>query len=101
MREQLAAGIDPLDAREALANAPQELNFEQTTERVHKELLPGWKNKKHGLQWITTLREYAFPTIGSMKLSEIEPRHVADVLRPIWLAKPETASRLKQRLYAV
>jgi integrase len=101
MREQLAAGIDPLDAREALANVPQELNFEQTAERVHKELLPGWKNKKHGLQWITTLREYAFPTIGSKRLSDIEPRHVADVLRPIWLTKPETASRLKQRLHSV
>lgn len=101
MREQLAAGIDPLDAREESANAPEALNFERTAVCVHAELLPGWKNKKHGQQWITTLREYAFPIIGSLKLDEIQPRHIADVLRPIWLSKPETASRLKQRLHAV
>jgi integrase len=101
MREQLAAGIDPLDAREEAANAPEVLNFEKTAISVHAELLPGWKNKKHGQQWISTLREYAFPIIGSLTLSEIQPRHIADVLRPIWLSKPETASRLKQRLHAV
>lgn len=101
MREQLAAGVDPLDAREAAANAPKLLNFRQTAEAVHQELLPGWKNKKHGQQWINTLETYAFEKLGSLTLAEIQPRHIADVLRPIWLSKPETASRIKQRLHAV
>jgi hypothetical protein len=71
------------------------MNFERTAVRVHAELSPGWKNKKHCQQCITTLRDYAFPVIGSLKLNEIQPHHIADVLRPIWLSKPETASRLK------
>jgi integrase len=34
-------------------------------------------------------------------LNEIQPGHIADVLRPLWLSKAETASRLKQRIHAV
>lgn len=39
--------------------------------------------------------------IGTLPLDQIEPRHIADVLRPIWLAKAETAGRVKQRMHAV
>jgi integrase len=45
--------------------------------------------------------KFAFPTLELMSLNTIEPRHIADVLRPIWLEKAETASRVKQRLHAV
>lgn len=37
----------------------------------------------------------------SLPIDQLQPRHVADVLRPIWLDKAETASRVKQRLHAV
>nr|WP_202114998.1 site-specific integrase [Gilliamella sp. Pas-s27] len=36
-----------------------------------------------------------------MLLDQIQPKDVADVLREIWLEKPETAMRLKQRIHAV
>lgn len=64
-------------------------------------MTPGWKNPKHAQQWVNTLTKYAFPLIGSLTLDQIQPRHVAEVLRPIWLEKAETASRVKQRLHAV
>lgn len=101
MREQIASGIDPLEAKKVEANTPTVPTFEAAATTVHAELLPGWKNDKHGHQWINTLTKYAFPTIGSLTLNEIQPRHIADVLRPIWLSKAETAGRVKQRLHAV
>ena len=101
MREQLAAGHDPLEQKKDSANAPKIPDFQSAAHMVHAELLPGWKNKKHGQQWINTVTEYAIPVIGSIFLNEIQPRHIAEVLRPIWLSKAETASRLKQRLHAV
>ena len=101
IREQLAAGNDPLEMKKVSANALQIPNFQTAATSVHAELLPGWKNTKHGQQWINTVTEYAFPTLGLMPLNEIQPRHIADALRPIWLTKAETASRLKQRLHAV
>lgn len=101
MREQIAAGIDPLEAKKAEANKPSIPNFQTAAETLHKELLPSWKNEKHGQQWINTLRDYAFSVLGAMPLNEIQPRHIADALRPIWLSKAETAGRVKQRIHAV
>lgn len=101
MRDQIAAGQDPLEAKAADHSKPKIPTFRQAAEQLHRELAPGWKNPKHAQQWLNTLTEYAFPTIGALPLSEVQPRHVADVLRPIWLEKAETASRVKQRLHGV
>lgn len=102
IREKLSLGIDPLEEKKSSpADIPALPDFKKAAETLHKDLLPSWKNAKHGQQWINTLKEYAFPTLGSLQLSEIQPKHIADVLRPIWLSKAETASRLKQRIHAV
>lgn len=102
IREKLAAGIDPLEERKTLTtDAPIMPDFKKAAETLHCELLPGWKNAKHGQQWINTIAEYAYPTLGTLPLNEIQPGHIAGVLRPIWLSKAETASRLKQRIHAV
>lgn len=101
MREQLANGFDPLEVRATEALKPKMPTFQEAAETLHTELIPGWKNKKHGQQWINTLTQYAFEEIGKMPLDQVEPRHIADVLRPVWLEKAETASRVKQRMHAV
>ena len=102
MREQLTSRIDPLDAKKNTADAKATLpTVEEAARQLHKDLLPGWKNPKHGKQWITTLEQYIFPKIGSVRLDVVTPAQVADALRSIWLSKPETASRVKQRLHAV
>lgn len=101
MRELLAKGIDPLDEKEKSKNKPKIPLFEEAAKIVHTELLPGWKNQKHAQQWINTLTQYVFPVIGAIPLNQIQSAHVADALRGIWLTKPETASRVKQRIYAI
>lgn len=101
MREQIAHGQDPLEVKANEATKPRTPHLRDAAETLHKELAPGWKNPKHAQQWINTLTMYAFPFIGSMPLDQIQPRHIADVLRPIWLEKAETAGRVKQRLHAV
>jgi integrase len=104
-REQLTQGIDPLELKaEATLEAAKAAIiplFKDAAETVYAELEPGWKNVKHKAQWINTLRDYAVPIIGEIPINQLEPRHIADALRPIWLEKPETASRLKQRIHAV
>ncbi len=101
MREQIAAGSDPLEIKAAEDSKPKMPTFREAAAQLHRELTPGWKNPKHVQQWLNTLTEYAFPTVGSLPIDQIQPRHIADVLRPIWLAKAETATRVKQRLHAV
>ncbi|MGL4507915.1 MAG: phage integrase central domain-containing protein [Aeromonas sobria] len=39
--------------------------------------------------------------ICQYSISSIIPAQIANVLIPIWLERPETASRVKQRLHAV
>lgn len=109
LRAAIKDGIDPLLERERIqqeaavaAEAADAIpTFQKAAELLHQELLPSWKNAKHGDQWINTLKDYVFPVIGNRKLNDILPRHIADTLRPIWLDKPETASRVKQRMHAV
>lgn len=103
MRIELAEGKDPLEERIKLKTeaTPTIPTFKIAAETLHRDLLPGWKNPKHGMQWINTLTEYVFPKMGSKVLNEIQPGDVAEVLKPIWLTKAETASRVKQRIHAV
>jgi len=75
--------------------------FEQAARSVHAEHLPTWKNLKHGAQWINTLSQYVVPIIGKQPVDKIETSDVLKVLSPIWLIKPETARRVRQRIGTV
>lgn len=101
MRVTLAEGKDPLAEKALEAEVVKAPTFQEAAESLHSDLLPGWKNEKHGQQWINTLAEYAFPKLGAKLLADIQPSDVADALKPIWLEKAETASRVKQRIYTV
>lgn len=101
MREQLAAGLDPLELRKTEPTKVVSPTFEKAARQVHADLLPGWRNKKHGKQWISTLEQHAFPLLGNLTLDAITPANIAEVLRPIWLSLSETATRVKQRIHAV
>jgi integrase len=101
MREQIAHAQDPLEVKASEATKPSIPQLREASETLHRELAPGWKNPKHAQQWINTLTKYAFPLIGAIPLNLVQPRHIADVLRPIWLDKAETAGRVKQRLHSV
>ena len=59
---------------------------------------PKWRNQKHAEQWVSTIRTYAFPVLGNMRLDEIDTHHIQEVLMPIWLKIPESASRVRGRI---
>lgn len=102
-RYKLYQGINPLHERKALKealiaqNAPA-LTFEQFALEVIDSKRIEWSNDKHAGQWEYTLRKFAFPVIGKMRLDEIEMDHILQILTPIWSTKTETASRLRGRL---
>jgi hypothetical protein len=92
-------GGDPLaDRRKARQTAP---TFAEAARAVHKQHAPAWRNPKHGDQWINSLTEYAFPVIGALPVDRIAAPDVMRVLSPIWLAKAETARRVRQRMRSV
>jgi len=77
------------------------LTFEDAARVVHELHSPTWKNPKHAAQWISTLEDYAFPVLGSLPVKEVKQEHITKVLAPIWLKKPETAKRVRQRVGSV
>lgn len=104
-RVKLEHGIDPLEVKaQQLEERKRALSiptFQIATQQVYQTLLPSWKNEKHAKQWISSMQTYIFPLLGEMLINQIEPSHIAETLKPIWLEKAETASRVKQRVHAV
>ena len=59
---------------------------------------PSWSNDRHAVQWHESLKLHAYPVIGGMAVDKITTADLLEVLEPIWLAKAETAARVKQRI---
>ena len=122
MRDQVRNGIDPrspdvdprakaraeataakVEAERAAVVAKVEVarRFDTIARRLHVELSPTFRAPKHAAQWLTRLETYAFPAIGGDDVDTITGPLVIDVLAPSWLAKPETARRVRQLIAAV
>jgi integrase len=94
-RKQLRAGIDPLEARRQARQIP---TFKAAAKAYHTEWKKRRRNAKHEAQWLSTLEAYAFPRFGELRVDQIGTGHVRDALAEIWLTKPETARRVRQRI---
>ena len=74
--------------------------FEQCAETYIREHWSTW-SKKHRNQWPSSLKRYAYATIGKLTIPEIKPSHVYELLRPIWVEKRETANRVRGRIETI
>ena len=95
---QANEGIDPISFKRTKIFMP---TFEEAALKVYEINRPSWSNEKHAAQCISSLKTYAFPQIGKMKVNAIETSHLLSILTPIWHTKSETALRLRQRLSTV
>lgn len=114
LRKLSARKIDPLeqkaqlraDALAARAAARRSAALEHWTfKRVADARMTAkeaeYRNEKHRQQWRNTLKTYAYPLLGDLPVADITREVVLAVLTPIWTLKPETASRLRQRIEVV
>ncbi len=103
-RGLLRQGRDPLiergHAKTKAARAAAH-TFQTVAEEMLDAKIGEWSNDKHRAQWRSTLATYAFPMIGRLPVAAVDTEAVLSVLRPIWAAKPETASRLRGRIERV
>lgn len=111
-RSQLLVGTDPLAARNAerealhtvhLAEVAKTVTFDDLAADYIAAHRTGWKNAKHAQQWENTLKTYASPVIGKLCASDITTAHMLEVLnkKDFWAKKPETASRVRNRIELV
>ena len=110
-RLDLAERRNPLDVRRAAQEAEREADQARRNVRhattfgdVADTLLAAkgtaWTNAKHAYQWRQSLEVYAAP-LRALPVAEINTEHILSALQPIWLVKPETASRTRGRIEAV
>ena len=95
IRSQMEAGLDPVAERRKAEGIP---TFREAAATVFAASQKTWRSGKHQWQWMRTLEMFAFPTIGDLRVSEITASQIHDVLAAIWLEKPETARRVRQRI---
>ncbi|QWW67951.1 site-specific integrase [Rhizobium sp. WYJ-E13] len=97
-RRKLQAGIDPIEAKKAVIDEIP--TFGDCADDFIETMKPSFRNAKHIAQWEMTLREYAKP-LRSKVVNEITTSDVLEALKPIWLTKSETASRVRGRIERV
>ena len=102
IRKSFRGGADPVAIKRAEKAARKMIpTFREAAETLHGELDASWRNDKHKDQWISTLKAYAFPTLGDVRIDHVDAPAIRDLLLPIWLNKPVTARRVRQRIGSV
>lgn len=110
--EEKRAVRNETKATKAAAAAVPAPTFEQCAETYIRKNWNDWSSK-HRAQWPSSTESYAYPTIGKLTIAEIKPSHVFDILSqptadrkgaplgPLWLAKRETANRVRGRIETI
>ncbi|KJC35640.1 hypothetical protein UP09_30920 [Bradyrhizobium sp. LTSP885] len=87
-------------AEAAAAAAPPAPTFSECAQVYIDKMWDRW-SEKHRDQWPSSLKTYAYPTIGDLTIAEIRPSHIQTLLTPIWIAKRETANRVRGRVETI
>jgi integrase len=96
-RRKIAQGLNPIEERKRDGGIP---TFGEMADIVLEMVAESSRNEKHKAQWKMTLETYAAPLRGK-PVDTITTEDVLSVLKPIWTAKAETASRLRGRIEKV
>jgi hypothetical protein len=96
-RRKIAQGLNPIDERKRTSGVP---TFGEMADQVREALSAGFRNEKHKAQWKSTLATYAAP-LNHKPVDTVTTDDVLAILKSIWTAKPETASRVRGRIEKV
>src|SRR5258708_4832524 len=96
-RRRIAQGLNPIDERKRDGGIP---TFGAMADDVRETLSAGFRNENHKAQWKSTLETYA-AAFRANPVDTIATDAVLAVLKPIWTAKAETASRVRGRIEKV
>jgi integrase len=95
------AGLNPITTRaKAKPVDHTAITFGEFAIQLLVDIEEGFRNAKHRQQWRNTLTTYAGP-IFAVPIAEVATEQVLGILQPIWLSKPETASRVRGRVERV
>ena len=92
-KKKVANGIDPKPKKETKIDFEKyEIKFSEFAKQFIETKSSEWTNTKHRLQWEYTIKEYANPVIGNLKLDQITTEDILNILSPIWAKKNRNRS---------
>ena len=98
MRRAVRSGVDPIvEKAKARKSVP---TFKEATIACHAAMKKGW-TEGHAARWLVGMEEYAYPTLGAVRVDHVDAGLIRDMLELIWLKIPNTARRMRQRVGAV
>ena len=105
-RALIRGNIDPIEHRAAERAKVKAEEIGATAFEAYAKWYVGgkeadWKNDKHRQQWSNSLRDYAYPHIGHLRVCDVDTAAVRKVLDPIWNEKKETGRRVRGRIEAI
>ena len=115
LRRAIFDGIGPIDQRQEKKFSLKEsdlnsITFQEAANGCIKTKQAEWSNSKHKDQWVSTIKTYALPIIGKLKVDQITTAHIVKLLEQeikkkngevegsFWKVRTETATRLRQRI---
>jgi integrase len=101
-RTAFLEGRDPIEERKSTRQTEEAapVTFGTFAEDLIDDIQEGFRNEKHRKQWRSTLKTHAAALLEK-PVAEIDTDVVVEALKPIWLTKPETASRVRGRIERV
>ncbi len=106
LKSQIRNGIDPIAHKQVQleklhSQKLREKTFSECAEVVIANKTRELKNQKHIGQWSSTLETYIYPTLGDRTIGSITKVEIAEILKPIWVDKNETAKRIRGRIETI
>jgi integrase len=104
--DRLHGGPDPIEARRAsrhaaTVSAAKTVTFRRVAEDHIRSQRQAWRGGASEAQWTQSLQDYVYPTLGSLPVAAIDTALVMRVVGPLWETRPETGSRVLQRIAAI
>lgn len=95
LRRLAKAGLDPIAERDKDRRSVP--TFKEATGECHEALKGSW-TEKNAISFLSSLKDHAFPVLGTMRVDSIDAVHIANALASIWTTKPEMARKVRQRV---
>lgn len=89
---KIAQGVDP--------RLPGVLTFQEAAEQYIERMSASWAPGTIR-QWRESLRNHAYPVIGTERMDRILRADVLRVLEPVWLTQPVLGKRLRRQISAI
>jgi integrase len=106
LRADRSNGLDPHEEKMSKARAvaleeAQAKTFKECAEAYLSTFEASWRSPKHRENWRNSLTNHVYAEMGTVAVSKVSVDHVMKVLRDLWMAKPDTAARVRGRIETV